>query len=161
VYAYSLADHYKQPRSIYHDVVDLAKELRAQLGASVWTMTAEEMNEKVKEIRGAMTLDVENVSKSRRQQRRDLLRRGKREMAEFRHHYDNVPRSDRYGSLPDAWQRELKAREATLQPRETSNRIPGLFGRLAGYGYRPSRQVRDEDDEGHILQDVDTYRHLM
>ncbi|KAK5696263.1 hypothetical protein LTR17_024368 [Elasticomyces elasticus] len=65
VYTYSRADRYKHSVSVFRDVLDLAQELQDQLGSGVMALTGEELDTKVKEFRGSIQLDTEDLTRSR------------------------------------------------------------------------------------------------
>jgi len=58
VNANSRADRHRFHVSLFRDVLDLAKEIRAQLGPGVETMTGEELELEMKNMRGVVELET-------------------------------------------------------------------------------------------------------
>ncbi|KAK5674035.1 hypothetical protein LTS10_013200 [Elasticomyces elasticus] len=65
---YSQADRYDYGVSVYRDVLDLAEELKVQLGDEVQGMSARDLDERVNDAKGAIQLDVHDLSMSRREE---------------------------------------------------------------------------------------------
>ncbi|KAK5701335.1 hypothetical protein LTR17_022665 [Elasticomyces elasticus] len=65
---YSQADRYDNGVSVYRDVLDLAEELKVQLGDEVQGMSARDLEERVNDAKGAIQLDVRDLSMSRREE---------------------------------------------------------------------------------------------
>ena len=72
-YDHSQADRYKQPVSLYRDVLDIALELRDQLGEKSQEMPGDELDHSIAKARGTIELDTVGLATSQRHE--DHLRR--------------------------------------------------------------------------------------
>ncbi|KAK5741520.1 hypothetical protein LTR17_003958 [Elasticomyces elasticus] len=68
VYDKSRAERYEQDFCVYRDVLDLAEELKAQLGAEVQEMSSTELKARTREVRGQIKFETSHLIISRSEQ---------------------------------------------------------------------------------------------
>lgn len=78
LYCYSRSDRIDQPPSIYHDILELADELRSRLGNDVEEMSVKELERRVKSYQGGLTVQSDKLPLSRKQERELRARRSSR-----------------------------------------------------------------------------------
>ncbi|KAK5678177.1 hypothetical protein LTS10_009347 [Elasticomyces elasticus] len=78
------ADRYRRDVSVYRDVLDLADELKAQLGGSIEKSPGGELDAMVRDAGAVVKLDMEGLMGSRVDEKRLRKRRGKAESEDWR-----------------------------------------------------------------------------
>lgn len=78
VYDYSRADRFKQPISVYRDVLDLAAELKAQLGDETMDLPADKLHDEVVRFGSGIQFDVEGLPPSRKEEKKARKRNKKK-----------------------------------------------------------------------------------
>ncbi|KAK5133342.1 hypothetical protein LTR08_007776 [Meristemomyces frigidus] len=128
---HSRASRYEHHNSVYRDALDLSSELRTQSGHyDVEGMSAKDIDDYVKQHKGAVRLDVDQLPLSRSEQRQNRRRKRKRSRkssaAGFgRSKYHLV---ERVGTLLPAFMKGPTVREESMELRLTSTSEPVFEG---------------------------------
>ncbi|KAK5674213.1 hypothetical protein LTS10_013050 [Elasticomyces elasticus] len=157
VYTYSRADRYKHSVSVFRDVLDLAQELQNQLGSGVMALTGEELDTKVKEFRGSIKLDTQDLTRSRQH----FNAHARRRLEDYRieHWEANIVRYRLPGTDPD----ELlaKARKDGDSPYKPATFVRKLLRYMLRRPRRLGRYDRVASEESHSLKGIKPDQNLL
>lgn len=139
VYTYSQADRYTREFNVYRDALDLAGELRAQLGEDVVGMPAKDLGTKADEAPGTIVLETQDMARSRYRQR--LVDENLEEQERPRKRFWAQEWKEREQETQDILRRIEAENRAAAKARKRSRRSTplGFWGRLGIWFGRPSR----------------------